>query len=61
MIELPAMIDDELTAELDTSDVKYDKKNQEQDALEDVQPRSTAKTPKPEKTVTSGIKNKNSQ
>ena len=39
------MIDDELTAELDTGNVKYDKK----DGLEDVQSRSTAEISKPEK------------
>ena len=62
MIELPALIDDELTAELDTVNDQYDEKDQEQDALEDVHSRSTTKIlTKPEKTVTSGIKNENSQ
>ena len=40
MIELPALIDDELTAELDTVNDQYDEKDQEQDALEDVHSRS---------------------
>ena len=50
MIELPALIDDELTAELDTVNDQYDEKDQEQDALEDVHSRSTTKiSTKPEK------------
>ena len=36
MVELPAMIEDELAVEHETGIIKYDKKEQEHNALEDV-------------------------
>ena len=61
-IELPTLIIDELTAELNTKSGKCDKEAHEKDAPEIVRPRSFTKfTKNPEKTIAAGTKNGNDQ
>ena len=58
MIELPAMIDDELAVKHDTGNIKYDKKGQEQNALENVHLGNTTKvSAEPESAIIPGVEN----
>ena len=62
MIELPTLIVDELTAELDASNIECGMKDHGQGAPEDAQSPSIAKiSTDPEEAVASGVKNENSQ